>query len=109
MKRKTRIADDIAQGLNEIIEFQQGKRKLRRRRIEIAPVPNYRPKRIKTIREQQHLTQMAFALALGVSIKTVEAWEAGSSEPLGPARRLLWLLEQDNTLFEKYHVILQEG
>jgi putative transcriptional regulator len=105
MKNKTRVADDIKQGLNEIIEYKEGKRKLHRRHIEIAPLLEYRAKRIKAIRETLNLSQGVFALTLGVSIKTIEAWEAGSSEPIGPARRILGLLEQDNTFLEKYLII----
>jgi putative transcriptional regulator len=104
-KKKRRVADDIIQGLNEIAEYQQGTRKLRRRNVGIVSLPEYKSVEIKAIREKLNLSQRTFAMALGVSVKTVEAWETGSSEPIGPARRLLGFLEQDNTFLEKYHII----
>lgn len=109
MKRKTRVADDIIKGLNEIIEYKEGKRKLHRRHVEIAPLPEYHANKIKAIREGLNLSQRVFALTLGVSIKTIEAWEAGSSEPIGPARRVLGLLEKDNSFLEKYLIINQNS
>ena len=105
MKTKTRVADDILKGLEEVLEYKQGKRNLRRRHVAIAPLPVYKAKKIKAIREGLNFSQNIFALTLGVSIKTIEAWEAGSSEPIGPARRMLELIEQDSTVLERYHII----
>jgi len=42
---------------------------------------------------------------MGVSIKTVEAWEAGTNHPSGSASRLLHMMELDNELTEKYPFI----
>ena len=42
---------------------------------------------------------------MGVSIKTVEAWEAGTNHPSGSANRLLHMMELDNELTEKYPFI----
>ena len=39
------------------------------------------------------MTQRVFANYMGVSPKTVEAWESGINHPVGPACRLLSLLE----------------
>jgi putative transcriptional regulator len=54
------------------------------------------------------MSQRLFAKALGVSIKTVEAWEAGINCPSGVAHRMLELLSQDNSLFERYNVIARQ-
>ena len=51
------------------------------------------------------MTQRLFAEALGVSIKTVEAWESGTNTPSGCARRMLELLERDNTLLERCSIV----
>ena len=40
------------------------------------------------------MTQATLANYLGVSKKTVEAWETGRTHPTGPAYRLLEILEQ---------------
>ena len=40
------------------------------------------------------MTQAAFASYLGVSVKTVEAWELGRTHPTGPAFRLINILDE---------------
>jgi len=37
-----------------------------------------------------------FAYYMGVSQKTVEAWESGRTHPTGPVFRLLYLLDNDD-------------
>jgi putative transcriptional regulator len=39
---------------------------------------------------------------MGVSEKTVEAWEAGVNHPSGAASRILSMMELDNNLTKKY-------
>ena len=46
------------------------------------------------IRNKSGMTQTVFANYMGVSKKTVEAWETGRTHPTGPAYRLLDILEQ---------------
>ncbi len=43
----------------------------------------------KQIREQLHLGRSAFAALMGVSPRTVRAWEQGERKPTGAARVLL--------------------
>ena len=47
---------------------------------------------IRKIRIDSGMTQAAFAQFMGISPKTVEAWECGRIHPTGPAYRLLNLL-----------------
>ena len=47
----------------------------------IAPVKEFNPSEIRTIRTEAGMTQTIFACYMGVSKKTVEAWEAGRSHP----------------------------
>ncbi len=65
------------------------------RSIEIEPVGVYTSTQVKNIREKIGLTQKLFAKYIGVSTKTVEAWEAGRNKPSGPSNRLLWLLDME--------------
>lgn len=51
------------------------------------------------------MTQSTFAALMGVSPKTVEAWEAGTNIPLGTARRMLGLLQSDNSIPVKYKIV----
>ena len=63
--------------------------------IEIEPLVEYSADTIKDIRQRTGLTQALFAKWLGVSTRTVEAWEAGRNKPSGPSSRLLSLLQQN--------------
>lgn len=63
------------------------------RSIEIEPAGVYTSTQVKNIREKIGLTQKLFAKYIGVSTKTVEAWESGRNKPSGPSNRLLWLLD----------------
>jgi putative transcriptional regulator len=98
--------ESIKQGLTEAIEYERGKLpNVKVDKITVAPLPIYAGEEIKAIRTEQHMTQRLFAEALGVSVKTVEAWETGSNSPSGAASRMLGLLQQDNALFEKYSIV----
>ena len=97
--------DEIFKGLNEVLEDVQGKRTLRSHAYSIAPIPEYDAKEIKNIRNGLNMSQAIFAGFLGVSLKTVEAWEAGRKSPGGPARRILYMVQIDPELPEKYSII----
>ena len=49
--------------------------------------------------------QVLFAGLMGVSPKTVEAWEAGRNMPDGPARRILSMLKTDPGLPQRFNII----
>jgi len=100
------LFESIKQGLNEAILYEQGKLpKVKVDRMAVSPLRVYTGDEIKEIRARQNMTQKLFSEALGVSVKTVEAWETGTNRPSGIANRMLELLIQDNSLFEKYSVI----
>jgi putative transcriptional regulator len=92
---KTEVFDSIMQGLKEVKAYRQGKLKLRTTKLRIRPVPTYTAKRVKSVREELKLAQVAFAHLCGVSKKTVEAWEAGTNKPSGAASRLFEIIEND--------------
>ncbi len=102
------VYKNIVSGLNEAIKYEkEGALKgARRRRVTIAPIPHYGANKIKSIRKKLGLSQLAFAKALGVSNKTVEAWEAGRNEPQGPAQRILELLQKERNLLEKHEIVI---
>jgi len=60
----------------------------------ILPVKKYTNVEIRSIRNKSGMTQAMLANYLGVSKKTVEAWETGRTHPTEPAYRLLEILEQ---------------
>ena len=53
------------------------------------------------IRASLHMTQKAFANVLGVSCRTVEAWESGKSTPTPTAKKLMYLINEDHSLVQK--------
>ncbi len=56
-------------------------------------------------RKALHMTQKNYATLLGISPRTVEAWETGRSNPSPMARRLIYLLGQDHSLIQKLQAI----
>jgi putative transcriptional regulator len=52
------------------------------------------PRRIKRIREAQHVSQPVFARYLNTSESTVEKWESGAKKPSGMALKLLDMVEK---------------
>ncbi len=47
------------------------------------------------------MTQKMFASVLGVSCRTVEAWECGKSNPTPTAKKLIYLISENHSLTEK--------
>jgi|JI9StandDraft_1071089.scaffolds.fasta_scaffold741975_2 putative transcriptional regulator len=92
----------LKKGLNEAIEFSGGNSefKLNQTLVSIPKLPNYKGKEIKNIRNKLHLTQSLFANTLGVSEKTVEAWESGRNIPQGPAQRMLFVLKNNSNALD---------
>ncbi|WP_342528189.1 helix-turn-helix domain-containing protein [Chryseomicrobium sp. FSL W7-1435] len=91
------LFESLKTSLNEAIDHADGKHNARTRKITIKPLPTFSPQDIKEIRKKVEMTQLLFAQTLGVSKKTVEAWEAGTNVPNGSAMRLLQLLEEQPT------------
>lgn len=103
------IFESIKQGLSEAVEYERGNLPdVKVDRITISPLHTYTSEEIKEIRSKQNMTQRLFAEAIGVSPKTIEAWEAGINSPSGTANRILELLNRDNNLFEKYSIIARQ-
>ena len=98
------LFEDLQEGLKEAIEFEKGQRKARVKTFMIVPVREYSNKEIRDIRMKAGMTQSVFATYMGVSKKTVEAWECGRSHPTGPVFRLLDILNSDEAETTDYVV-----
>lgn len=59
------------------------------------------PVDVAGVRASLSLTQKAFAEKLGVSCRTVEAWESGKSTPTPTAKKLIYLISEDHSLLQK--------
>lgn len=56
---------------------------------------------VVAVRGALGMTQRAFAEVLGVSCRTVEAWESGKTTPTPTAKKLIYLIQEDNSLIQK--------
>ena len=88
------LFEELTNGLNSAIEAHKVGGQLKTTTIRIPEVKDYTATDIKRIRREAGLTQRMLADYMGLSCKTVEAWERGVSKPTGPARRLLAMLEE---------------
>ena len=83
---------DLKEGLEQAIAYSEGKGTARVIKYAIEPVRKLDKDEIKAVRNNAHMSQATFAAFLGVSKKTVEAWENGRIHPTGPTYRLMGLL-----------------
>lgn len=88
-------------GLTEAVADVKEK-KLPRRIVTVLPVKEYQADEVKAIRRKTGLSQKLFAGYMGVSDKTVEAWESGKNHPSGAASRILNMMEMDEELVSNF-------
>ena len=100
-----KVYEGIMQGLEEAVAYNEGKIKAKTTKISIEPVPELCAQDIKDIRKSVGMTQVLFATLMGVSKKTVEAWESGRNKPEGPAMRMLAMFKIDPTLPQKMNIV----
>jgi len=109
MEKKS-VYESIMTGLNEALEDAQSTQKvLKRNKVTVEPVKVYEADEIKMIRKSTGMSQKSFASYIGVSDKTVEAWEAGTNHPSGAASRLLRMLELDKELVVRFPFVKTSG
>jgi len=89
MPKKRNIGAELLQGVREI---KAGKGK----RYKLGRIEN-----VQRIREDMHLSQMAFAGLMGVSVRTIQEWEQGRRSPSGAAQTLLKIADNYPTVFSK--------
>ena len=104
------VYGSIMAGLSEAIEDSKSpEKKLKRRVVSIVPVKEYTAVEIREIRKNTGFSQKLFAGYLGVSDKTVEAWEAGTNHPSGAASRILSMMEMDKNLTKEFPFVETEN
>ena len=62
----------------------------------------YKAEEILKIRKSTGMSQRLFAGYLGVSVKTVEAWESGTNHPSGTASRILNMIEMNGNVIREF-------
>ena len=97
------VHEETLAELREISEIGIGHLNRRTREYApIAPIINYSPQEIRKLRIKLQYTQTYFGELLGVSLKTIQAWEAGTNKPNGTALRVFQVLEKDPKALDKY-------
>lgn len=95
--KKVDFFSGIMEGLNEALAYEKGKASAETfARKQSLPAIN-----VLEVRTSLSLTQKAFANILGVSCRTVEAWECGRSTPTPTAKKLIYLIQDDHSLIDK--------
>ena len=103
------LFESIKQGLTEAIEYERGDLpNVKVDKLTISPIRIHSGDEVKAIMKRLNMTQKLFAAALGVSVKTVEAWESGVNAPSGIANRMMELLSQDSTLLERCSIVARQ-
>lgn len=87
------VFEEIKLGLLQATEYEKGNLKAKTTKLSVTPVQEFSAAEIRGIRIRSGLTQSLFARFLGVSLKTVEAWECGRNHPNGAACRMLALTD----------------
>jgi len=106
----SKVYDSIMTGLVEAIEDAKSiDKKLSRRIVTVIPVKEYSADEIQSIRKKTGLSQKLFASYMGVSNKTVEAWEAGTNHPSGSASRILNMMEMSENLIKDFPFVQVEN
>ena len=85
----SKAADSIRKGLNEAIQYAQGRAPKSAYRVHVPEDVD-----VKAIRTKLKLTQQAFAARFGFSINTVRHWEHGTRQPEGPTRAYLIVIDR---------------
>lgn len=112
--KKPPVADRIARGLQGFADalksgLESGADKetvlkqfnLRTYAVNLEPM-EYGPDEVKHVREKiLHVSQAIFARFLGVSVKTVRAWEQGDNTPSDIAARFMDEIQSDPTYWQK--------
>ena len=99
------LFEDLKEGLEEAIAYEKGKGEAKVKTYMILPIKEYAGKEIRDIRKKAGMTQSVFASYMGVSVKTVEAWEGERTHPTGPVFRLLDILSKSS---EMEYIVAEE-
>lgn len=99
--KNSTLFEDLKQGLEEIIAFQEGKITLKTETLERPEPLTINANEIKAIREALNLSQAVFAFKLRTSVRTYQGWEQGKSKPNQQATLLLKMVQKSPQLFEQ--------
>jgi putative transcriptional regulator len=103
------VFDEALKSLDEAIEYERGDSSKGREVVRVlkpvAPLREYTGEDIRRIREAHKYTQSYFGELLGVSMKSVQAWEYNHSKPNGAARRIISIVEKGERFLQEAEII----
>lgn len=79
---------ELSKSVKQAGQIKRGERKPSR-------ILKFKPADIQKIRYRLDKSQTQFALMIGVSVATLRNWEQGRRQPVGPARALLKIAEEN--------------
>lgn len=99
------VYNSIITGLTEAIDdAKSDEKKLERNVVYVETIEEYNVE-VKRLRLNTGMSKNVFASYMGVSSKTVEAWELGKDHLLGAVSRLLNMMEMNNKLVEEFSFV----
>jgi putative transcriptional regulator len=103
--KKTKLGQELIQGLKEAIAYERGQITLKTHSVKIPDSPpKWSKEEISQLRiSKLKVSQPILAAYLGVSAAALRAWEQGLKKPSGAARRLLQII--DNSPQQFLHLI----
>ena len=101
--------DSLMEGLREAKQHIDGVKKHPVRKFTVKPVVPLSAAEFKELRGKVGLSQGVVAMFLGVSVKTVEAWESKTNAIPGPVSRVMTLLAEDREYFERKEILVASG
>ena len=88
----SKIGDELILGMENAVAHARGLKQARRQTVVPVSIPNKVD--VARIRNKLGLTQEAFALRFGFSVKNVRNWEQGVRQPEGAARAYLVVIDR---------------
>lgn len=95
MVTKRCLFTEISEGIEALNDARQGGCEMSRdERLLSKRLRRATAKEVKGLREELNLSQAVFARHLGASIRTIESWEQGRTQPNGQASLLIDLMKR---------------
>jgi putative transcriptional regulator len=93
------IGDELIRGMKNALAHARGRKRATRETVVAVSVP----KRVDVarIRRKLRMSQEAFALRYGFSVKNIRNWEQGTRQPEGSARAYLTVIDRAPKMVEK--------
>jgi putative transcriptional regulator len=100
-----KFIENMIDGLQDAVAFSKGDASKARVRLVTLPepikIPSYGAEDIYGIRKRLKLSKYALACVIGVSSRTVEAWEDGRTRPNGVVSRIIYLVDNNPELIDQ--------